>query len=66
MYGELAAAYAQLGQMHEAREAVEVWRRRLIGGASMAGVVSHHLRICKRPEDAQHWLEGCGKAGLDV
>jgi tetratricopeptide (TPR) repeat protein len=66
MYGELAAAYAQLGQMDEAREAVEACRRRLIGGASMAGVVRHHLRICKRPEDAQHWLEGYRKAGFDV
>ena len=27
---------------------------------------SLHVRMCKRQEDADHWIEGYRKAGLEV
>jgi adenylate cyclase len=66
MYGELAAAYAQLGRMDEAHQAAETCRRLLGGASKMEAVAKHHLRICRRREDAEGWLEGYRKAGLDI
>ena len=57
----LAATYAQLGQLDEAREEataalrVEPWFR------ISQGI---YATICKRPEDAEHFSEGLRKAGF--
>ena len=63
MYAELAAAYAQLDRMDEAREAIE---RYLGFSLDVAQGIHHHVGMCARREDRDHWLEGYRKAGLDV
>ena len=60
----MAACFAQLGQMDEAHAAAETFRRICPDNADFAYYASAHARLCKRPEDAAHWLEGYRKAGL--
>jgi adenylate cyclase len=61
-YGTLAATYAQMGKLEEARAAVtEVMRiepNYTIGGTSRA------LVRFKNPDDDQHYFDGLRKAGL--
>ena len=64
MYTQLAAAYAQLGRMDEARAAFETYRRLRPPDADFAYYLAAHVRLCKRQEDADHWVEGYRKAGL--
>ncbi len=64
MYTQLAAAYAQLGRMDEARAAFETYQRLRPPDADFAYYLAAHVRLCKRPEDADHWVEGYRKAGL--
>ena len=64
MYTQLAAAYAQLGRMDEARGAFETYQRLRPPDADFAYYLAAHVRLCKRPEDADHWAEGYRKAGL--
>jgi TolB-like protein/Flp pilus assembly protein TadD len=55
----MAACYAQLGQLDEARErAAEVLRMK--PNFHLLSQTLHH----KNPADAEHWLEGMRKAGL--
>jgi hypothetical protein len=66
MYGVLAACHAQLGNMAEAAAALET---SLVGrpkNHDRKVMFAAHLRMCKRQEDRDHWLEGYRKAGLDV
>ncbi len=66
MYSVLAACHAQLGNMAEAAAAVET---SLAGRPSIHDLkvrTAAHLRMCKRQEDREHWLEGYRKAGFDV
>jgi adenylate cyclase len=65
LHAELAAAYAQNGQPQEAKAALETYLRELPEGYDIAAFFRHHLRMCAKPEDAEHWLEGYRKAGLD-
>ncbi len=65
-HAELAAAYAQNGQPDAARTALETYRRELPEGYDVAAVCHAHARMCAKPEDRDHWLEGYRKAGLDV
>ena len=64
MYTQLAAAYAQLARMDEARGAFETYQRLRPPDADFAYYLAAHVRLCKRPEDADHWAEGYRKAGL--
>lgn len=58
----LAATYAQLGRVGEARaSAAEVMR--LEPGYTIGGPLSR-LRVFKNPEDEQHFADGLRMAGL--
>ena len=58
----LAATYAQLGRLHEARaEAAEVLR---IEPAWSNGGVGARIYVFRRIEDAEHLRDGLRKAGL--
>ena len=66
LHAELAAAYAQNGQPDQAKAALETYLREMPEGYDIASFFRHHLRMCAKPEDAEHWLEGYRKAGLDL
>ena len=66
MYSELAAAYAQLDRMDEARAALERFYRSTPEEFDIAQGKRDHFNMCAHQEDADHWLEGYRKAGLDV
>jgi len=64
MYTHLAACYAQVGRMDEAAAAASYFREHCPPDADFGFYAKAHARICKRPSDAQHWMEGYRKAGL--
>ena len=66
MYTQLAAAYAQLGHMDEARTAFDTYQRLRPPDADFASYLAAYVRLCQRQEDADHWVEGYRKAGFDV
>jgi TolB-like protein len=66
MYSELAAAYAQLDRMEEARAAIAQLKRTKPDGFDPIQVIGAHIRMCARLEDRNHWLEGYRKAGFKV
>jgi TolB-like protein/Flp pilus assembly protein TadD len=66
IYAVLAAVYAQLGRMDEARDAVAMYQRERPKNSEFASLLAAHLKMCARQEDADHWLEGYRKAGFDV
>jgi adenylate cyclase len=66
MHAELAACYAQLGRMEDARAAAAEFERLRPEGYDFAEVARFHGQMCLRPEDREHWLEGYRKAGLLV
>jgi len=63
-YTHLAACYAQLGRMEEAREAVAEFKSLCAKDVNFPRYAANHVRICKRQEDADNWMEGYRKAGL--
>lgn len=63
-YAHLAACYAQLGRMEEARQAVSQLRSLCAKDVNFPRYAAHHARICKRQKDANNWTEGYRKAGL--
>ena len=52
--------------MDEARAAKQFFVNSCPEGFDFSFYTATHLRMCKRPEDAEHWLEGYRKVGLDV
>jgi adenylate cyclase len=64
MYTHLAACYAQLGRAEDARRTAMTFEDRRPAGSDFAFYARAHARLCKRPEDAAHWLDGYRKAGL--
>ena len=66
MYCELAAAYAQLGRVDEARAAVAEFERRKPAGYDINAYRNAQIRMCARREEADLWREGYRKAGLPV
>ena len=64
MFTHLAACYAQLGRMEEARHAAKVFEEGRPADSDFSFYASAHARLCKNREDADHWLEGYRKAGL--
>jgi adenylate cyclase len=66
MYLELAAAYAQLDRMEEARAAISEYYKRKPNGYDFDVALHTQLRMCARAEDADRWREGYRKAGLPV
>ena len=63
-YTHIAACYAQLGRMEEARQAVTQFRSLCAEDVDFPRYAANHARICKRQEDADNWMEGYRKAGL--
>jgi adenylate cyclase len=63
-YAHMAACYAQLGRMEEARQAVVKFRSQCAEDVNFPRYAANHARICKRQEDADNWTEGYRKAGL--
>jgi len=64
MYTHLAACYAQLGRMEESRQAAALFEEGRPVDSDFAFYANAHARLCKQPQDAEHWLEGYRKAGL--
>ena len=62
---EEAAAFAQLDRTEEAREAVKQFENNRPEGWNMGEVIRAHARMCAKQEDAERWLEGFRKAGVD-
>ncbi len=50
--------------MNESRVAFDIYQRLRPPDADFAYYLAAHVRLCKRPEDADHWTEGYRKAGL--
>ena len=55
---------AQLNRMEEAGAARLSFEAGHSGGADLEFYAATHAAMCRRPEDAAHWLEGYRKAGL--
>ena len=66
MFCELAAAYAQLDRMAEARVAVAEYEKRKPEGYDIGVALRAQLRMCARAEEADRWREGYRKVGLPV
>jgi TolB-like protein/Tfp pilus assembly protein PilF len=66
IYLEAAAAFAQLGRMDEARDAVQQFEKNRPDGWNTKEVLRTHARMCAKPEDGERWIEGFRKAGLDI
>lgn len=64
MYTHLAACYAQLNRLDKACRAAETFEENRPKGSDFSFYATAHARLCKQPEDAEHWLEGYRKAGL--
>ncbi len=62
----LAAAYAQVGKVDEARKTLQTMEQRGCPVSACLRTIPVHLAHCSRPEDREHWLEGYRKAGLPV
>jgi adenylate cyclase len=60
----LAACYAQLGRIDEAHAAAATFEAARPEGSDFSYYAAAHIRMCKRREDANHWLDGYRKAGL--
>ena len=67
MIAEIAAAHAQLGDMEAARQEAKHYRDWLLKTApDYNNTEATHVRMCRRPEDAERWIEGYRKAGVIV
>lgn len=66
MYLALAAAFAQLDRVDDMRTTMAQFDRNRPEGFDPVNVARSHARTCARQEDADHWLEGYRKVGLDV
>ncbi len=66
IYLGMAAAFAQLGRIEEARETVLQFEKTWPEGQDERSVMLGYARMCARPEDGERWLEGFRKAGLDI
>ena len=62
--GTLAALKAH--RMEDASAAAAEFERLRPDGYDFAEFAHAHVRMCGRPEDREHWLEGYRKAGLLV
>jgi len=66
IHAELAAAYAMLGRMEEARAAAARFKELDPKGWETAEMRQAHARMCAKRADAERWLEGYRKAGIPV
>lgn len=63
-YTHMAACYAQLGQLEEAKKATARFKSLCSADVNFPRYAANHARICKRQEDADNWTGGYRKAGL--
>jgi len=63
-YTHMAACYAQLGRLEEAKKATARFKSLCSADVNFPRYAANHARICKRQEDADNWTEGYRKAGL--
>jgi adenylate cyclase len=63
---DAAACHAQLGQTNEARAAVLRFERERPQSLDAVSYLATHIKMYKRQEDRDHWIEGYRKAGLPV
>ncbi len=63
---DVAACYAQLGSVKDARAMVSSFETARPSGFDLAGYVAVHVSFYKHQEDRDHWLEGYRKAGIVV
>ena len=66
MHLPLAICLAQQGRQDEADAAFELVTANSSDDFDVMQFVNSHLAMCRRPEDAEHWLEGYRKIGLPV
>jgi hypothetical protein len=66
MYLAQAAALAQLDRIEEAEEAMQQYEENRPEDCNVVGVMQAYARMCARSEDADRWLEGFRKAGLEI
>ena len=64
MYIPLAVNYAQLGHMEKALAAKKTFDDNRPENVDFTFYAATHVRMCKRTEDVEHWLDGYRKAGL--
>ena len=62
----LAASYAQLGRIAEARDEVQAFRDAAKEGYSVQDYIAMDLPMYGDPSIKDHWLEGYLKAGLEI
>lgn len=62
----LALCHAQHGNTEAAARAFALHVEKCPDGYDDRPFVKWHVGMCKRPEDAEHWLEGYRKVGLPV
>ena len=60
----MAACYAQAGRMDEAQKVTQRFHQLCSEEVDFKRYASNHARICKRQEDADHWIVSYRKAGL--
>jgi len=66
IHAELAAAYAMLGRMEEARAAAARFKQLDPKGWEATEMRQAHARMCAKQADAERWLDGYRKAGVPV
>jgi len=62
-YAHIAACYAHLGLMDEARQAAEQFKSVYAEDENFSRYAANHASICKRDEDKENWLTGYRMAG---
>ncbi len=65
-HGYLAACYAQLGRLDEARNEVQAFRDSTKAGPTAEDYLEMDLPMYGDPAIRDHWLEGYRKAGIEV
>ncbi len=65
-HGYLAAGYAQLGRMDEARDEAQAFRDAAKEGYSAEDYIAMDLRMYRDQSIKDHWLEGYRKAGIEI
>ncbi len=63
-YAHIAACYAHLGRMDEARQATEQFKSACAEDENFPRYAANHASICRREEDKENWLSGYRMAGL--
>ncbi len=64
--GYLAACYAQLGRVDEARDAAQAFRDTTKESYAAEDYIRMDLPMYRDPAIRDHWLEGYRKAGIEV